>query len=126
MNELTVEDLLEQIIKHDARYSMDAYLFIREGLDYTTKILNKPRHVSGIELLEGIREYALQEFGPVSRRVLLEWGIRSCSDIGNIVFNLVDVGLLGKTKEDRIEDFDAGYDFEEAFSTPFLPEKIIQ
>ena len=99
MNELTIEDLLEEVIQIDNSYNIEAYLFIREGLDYTADKLNKPRHVSGIELLEGIREYALQEFGPLSKRVLMEWGINSCTDIGNVVFNLVYIGLSGKTKE---------------------------
>ena len=125
MNELTVEDLLEEITKCDSRYSIEAYSFIREALDYTVNKLNKPRHVSANELLEGIREFALQEFGPLSKRVLFEWGIHSCEDIGNIVFNLVDIGLLGKTKEDRLESFQEGYDFHEALETPFLPEKVI-
>lgn len=124
MNELTVEDLLDEIISHDSRYNLDAYMFVREGLDFTVELLNKPRHVSGPELLEGIRQYALQEFGPLSKRVFLEWGVQSCTDIGNIVFNLVDIGLLGKTEDDRLEDFELGYDFNEAFSSPFLPEKI--
>ena len=75
MNELTVEDLLETIVQEDARYTIDAYHFVREGLDYTVKKLQKPRHVNGGELLDGIREYALEEFGPVSKRVLSEWGI---------------------------------------------------
>ena len=69
MNELTIEDLLEEVIQIDSRYNIDAYLFIREGLDYTVEKLNRPRHVSGLELLEGVREYALQEFGPMSKRV---------------------------------------------------------
>ena len=124
MNELTVEDLLEEIVEHDPRYNIEAYSFIREGLDYTVNKLNKPRHVSATELLDGIKGYALQEFGPVSKRVLFEWGITSCEDIGNIVFNLVDIGLLGKTKEDRIENFQNRYDLQEALVEPFLPEKV--
>ena len=124
MNELTVEDLLEMIMQEDARYTINAYHFVREGLDYTVKNLQEPRHVSGGELLDGIREYALEEYGPLSKRVLSEWGIYSCSDIGHIVFNLVNVGLLGKTEDDSLSDFEPGYDFNDAFLRPFQPVKV--
>ena len=121
MKHETIEELLAPILKSDTRYTTQAYLFVREGLDHTVRQLDKPRHVSGPELLEGIRQYALKEFGPVARRVLSEWGINDCLDFGNIVFNLVNHGLLGKTDEDSIEDFMDGYDFHEAFILPFRP-----
>jgi uncharacterized repeat protein (TIGR04138 family) len=79
------------------------------------------RHITGQELLEGIRLYTLQEFGPISRTVLAEWGITRTEDFGNLVFNLVRHGLLGKTDQDKIEDFSSGYLFQEAFTNPFLP-----
>jgi len=122
MNNPSIDDLLAPILKKDHRYTADAYLFVREGLDHTVRKLDKPRHVSGPELLDGMREYALKEFGPVARRVLGEWGIHECVDFGNIVFNLVNEGLLGKTEEDSIEDFMGGYDFHEAFIQPFRPK----
>jgi uncharacterized repeat protein (TIGR04138 family) len=118
----TIENVLAPILEKDSRYSAGAYIFVREGLDHTVKRLDKPRHVSGNELLDGIREYALQEYGPVAKRVLSEWGIHECVDFGNIVFNLVNEGLLGKTEEDSIEDFMSGYDFHEAFIQPFCPK----
>ncbi len=121
----TIDDLLEPILKRDGRYTTEAYLFVREGLDHTVRKFDKPRHVSGQELLAGIREYALQEFGPVTKRVLSEWGINNCIDFGNIVFNLVNEGLLGKTDDDSIEDFMNGYDFTEAFITPFRPAQPV-
>lgn len=99
----------------------EAYLFVRDGLDHTVRKLEMPRHVSGQELLHGMREYALQEFGPVAKRVLSEWGIKECIDFGHIVFNLVGEGLLGKTDQDSIRDFVDGYDFHEAFIQPFRP-----
>ncbi|MEI6892488.1 MAG: Minf_1886 family protein, partial [Pontiella sp.] len=88
----------------------------------TVKHLDTMRHVSGQELLEGMREYALKEYGPVTKRVLSEWGINECVDFGNIVFNLIDEGLLGKTEEDTLEDFMGGYDFHAAFIIPFQPK----
>ena len=116
-------DLLEPILKRDPRYKENAYYFVRDALDHTVRQFEKPRHISGQELLEGIRKYALSEYGPVAKRVLSEWGISECTDFGNIVFNLVNEGLLGKTDEDSIEDFMNGYDFAEAFDQPFLPQK---
>ena len=121
MTQPTIDDLLAPILLSDKRYTAEAYLFIRGGLEHTVRQLDKPRHVNGQELLEGIRVYALKEYGPVTRRVLSEWGINNCIDIGNIVFNLVSEGLLGKTEEDSIEDFLGGYDFIEAFVEPFRP-----
>jgi len=123
MNNKNPENQLEALVQRDPRYTIEAYLFLREALDYTVRLLDKPRHVSGQELLEGIRKYALAEFGPLTRRVLSEWGIHACIDFGNLVFNLVDEGLLGKTEQDSIEDFTPGYDFEEAFVAPFQARK---
>ena len=121
MTQPTIDDLLAPILASDKRYTAEAYLFVRGGLEHTVRQLDKPRHVGGQELLEGVRVYALKEYGAVTKRVLSEWGINNCIDIGNIVFNLVSEGLLGKTEEDSIEDFLGGYDFTEAFVRPFLP-----
>ena len=121
MNTPNIVDLLTPITDRDDRYTAEAYLFVRGGLDHTVRKLEEPRHVSGRELLDGMREYALEEFGPIARRVLSEWGITECIDFGHIVFNLVDEGLLGKTEEDSIRDFMDGYDFHEAFILPFQP-----
>lgn len=121
MKQHYIADLLAPVLEKDGRYKAEAYLFVREGLDHTVSKLKTPRHVSGQELLEGMREYALLEYGPMAKRVLAEWGIHECLDVGNIVFNLVNAGLLGKTDEDSIEDFMEGYDFHEAFVLPFCP-----
>lgn len=120
------ERALELLTQRDPRYTREAYQFVREALDHTHRLLIRrgeklPRHVSGQELLDGIREFALSQFGPMALMVLEEWGIRSCEDFGHIVFNLVEERILAKTEEDSIEDFKGGYDFEEAFRKPFLP-----
>ena len=107
--------VVEEIVAKDPRYKVEAYGFVMGALNYTESKLNKPRHVSGQELLEGIREYGLECFGLMTRTVFDNWGVRRTEDFGNIVFNMVDAGLLAKTKEDSIEDFQAGYDFKEAF-----------
>ena len=126
MKKANFNEALTEILRDDKRYDEQAYLFLREALGFTIKMLGKPqtgatRHVSGVELLEGVRQCALKEYGPIARTVLARWGIQRCEDIGEIVFNLVDKGVLGKTEEDRKEDFAGGYDFDEAFRQPFRP-----
>jgi uncharacterized repeat protein (TIGR04138 family) len=127
MHEPSFEEGLDKILGKDCRYHRDAYLFVREALDHTQKGIIKEnrgqlRHVTGQELLGGIREFALAEFGPMATTVFEEWGIRNCQDFGEIVFNMVEVSLLAKTEKDGREDFRDGYDFEEAFRKPFLPK----
>lgn len=79
------------------------------------------RHVSGQELLAGIRDYALLQFGPMTLTLFEEWGVHRGEDFGEIVFNLVDNGLLSKTPQDSRADFKGGYDFPLTFRQPFLP-----
>jgi uncharacterized repeat protein (TIGR04138 family) len=127
MHEVSFEEALARIEAKDARYHRDAYLFVREALDHTQKTIGKDargriRHVTGQELLTGIREYALQQFGPMTKAVFKEWGVHCCPDFGEIVFNMVEVGWLAKTEKDSRADFQGGYDFEEAFRKPFLPQ----
>lgn len=126
MHDISFEEALELILDRDPRYARDAYLFIREALDFTQKNVardrrGRTRHVSGQELLGGIREYALNQFGPMTMMVLGEWGIHNCADFGELVFNMVDVKLLAKTEHDTRADFANGYDFNEAFRAPYLP-----
>jgi uncharacterized repeat protein (TIGR04138 family) len=126
MQELSFEETIDAIRAKDARFHLDAYIFVREALDHTQRTVRKDKskrtpHVTGQQLLEGIRDYALSQFGPMTQMVLEEWGVRSCQDFGDIVFNMVDVGLLAKTEEDSRADFQGGYDFSQAFRDPFLP-----
>lgn len=126
MQELTFESTLALILAKDPRYQRDAYLFVKDALDYTQKLVVKEnkgelRHVTGQELLGGIRDYALTQFGPMTQMVFEEWGIKRCEDFGEIVFNMVEIGLLGKTEKDSREDFANGYNFDDAFRKPFLP-----
>jgi uncharacterized repeat protein (TIGR04138 family) len=126
MQEVTFEEALEQILAKDPRYQRDSYLFLREALDYSQKLVGKEnggkvRHITGQELLEGIRQFALEQFGPMTLTVFEEWGVHKCSDFGEIVFNMLEIGLLAKTEKDSRADFEGGYDFAEAFRKPFLP-----
>jgi uncharacterized repeat protein (TIGR04138 family) len=121
--------VLEIILKKDSRYHRDAYHLVREALELTKNQVHKnllpdqkEKHVSGQQLLEGIRQFALQQFGPMATTVFEEWGVRSCRDFGEIVFNMVEIGLLAKTEKDSRDDFENGYDFTEAFLKPFRPQ----
>jgi hypothetical protein len=124
MQEVSFEEGLERIRAKDSRYDRDAYEFVRDALDHTRKMLQKEgrgQHVSGQELLNGIRDLALTKFGPMAITVFEEWGIRTCPDFGAIVFNMIEAELLAKEKKDSRADFEGGYDFDEAFRKPFLP-----
>ncbi|MSU22042.1 MAG: hypothetical protein EXS30_11685 [Pedosphaera sp.] len=128
MQVINFDEVLEKVMSSDPRYHREAYLFVREGLDHAQKLSSKAhkneiRHVTGQELLAGIRDYALTQYGPMTTTVLNEWGVRECEDFGEIVFNMVEHGLLSKTETDTRADFKGGYDFGEAFHKPFLPGK---
>ncbi len=128
MQKIGFAEALDSIIANDPRYQRDAYVFLRDALDFTTKQQKKikgvsVRHVSGPQLLDGVRRYALKEFGPMVMTVFDNLGIHSCEDVGNIVFNLISAGVFGKTEDDSIEDFKNVYRFEEAFVKPFAPDK---
>ena len=128
MQKIGFAEALESVVANDPRYQRDGYIFLRDALDFTTKQQKKikgvsVRHVTGPELLNGVRQYALKEFGPMVMTVFDSWGIRSSEDIGHMVFNLIGAGVFGKTEEDSIKDFKNVYDFEEAFVRPFAPAK---
>ena len=131
MQEINFDEAVDIIIAKDARFARDAYTFVREALDFTQKFASKEtrgaiRHVSGQELLDGIRKFALGQFGPMAATVFEEWGVKSCRDFGEIVFNMVEIGLLAKTDKDTRDDFQNGYDFTDAFRKPFWPASRLQ
>jgi uncharacterized repeat protein (TIGR04138 family) len=129
MQDLEFSEIVGLICKEDARFERHAYTFLRQALDHTVKELKrknpertgKSLHVSGSELLQGIRLYALDQFGPLTKTVLNKWGIQRCTDFGDIVFNLIEYNVFSKTESDRREDFADIYDFDEAFVKPFAP-----
>ena len=128
MQKIGFAEALDAVVDTDARYHRDGYMFLRDALDFTTKQQKKVkgvsvRHVTGPELLDGVRQYALKEFGPMVMTVFDSWGIHSSEDVGHMVFNLIGAGIFGKTEQDSIEDFKNVYDFEEAFVRPFALEK---
>jgi uncharacterized repeat protein (TIGR04138 family) len=127
MQEINFDEAVDSILAKDKRFARDAYAFVREALDFTQKSVGKEvrsgiRHVSGQELLGGIRKFALEQFGPMVVTVFEEWGVKSCRDFGEIVFNMVEIGLLAKTDKDTRDDFQDGYDFTDAFRKPYWPQ----
>jgi uncharacterized repeat protein (TIGR04138 family) len=131
MQDLEFAEVVALIRKEDPRFDRKAYDFVRHGLDHTVKELKKKdtarvaktAHVTGAELLDGLRIYALDQYGPLAKTVLNAWGVKRCSEFGDIVFNLIEYNVFSKTDSDRREDFTDLYSFDEAFVKPFLPAK---
>jgi uncharacterized repeat protein (TIGR04138 family) len=115
-----------EVVRRDPRYAPEAYYFLYEALEHTQRLLGrKPRpqagekveasyHVTGQQLLEGVRDLALRQFGLMARTVFRMWGINTTDDVGEIVFNLVESGLMFTTAEDRRSDFHNVYDLDQA------------
>lgn len=116
-----LEDRLKCVAAADGRYHINAYRFVYEALDYTVKQLEKKRHISGRELLEGIKNLALEQFGALAIMVFDVWGVRKTADFGNIVFNLVEAELMSRSDEDTREDFDDVYEFRDVFRIDSKP-----
>ena len=130
MQALRFDAAVENILQRDDRYDSGAYFFLQDALDFTLKRAKEEnngenRHVSGGELLLGFRDFARQEFGPMSLTLLNEWGVRQCSDVGEMVFHLIEEGMFGKQDSDSREDFNEVYSFDEAFRAPYLPQKAL-
>jgi uncharacterized repeat protein (TIGR04138 family) len=126
MQKIGFAEAVDRIIAEDPRYHRDVYAFVRDALDFTVKQQKKNkegliRHVTPSQLLDGIRLFALKEFGPMVSTVFGYWNVRSCEDLGHIVFNMIRKEILGKNDSDTLEQFRDGYDFHEAFVLPFLP-----
>lgn len=119
-------EVVQQIIDRDSRYEKEAYIFLKEALEFTIKQKKRGKtetgsHVNASELLDGFRQLALKEFGPMAMTVLEYWGVRASDDVGEMVFNLIGAGVFGKTESDAVEDFHRALDFHAAFVTPFEP-----
>jgi uncharacterized repeat protein (TIGR04138 family) len=132
---------ITQLLKEDRRYAFEAYVFVFEALGYAQNVLDMgtespsepasgrqqqseeeqgtERHVSGQELCEAIRRFALEQYGYMAQTVLNSWGVHTTGDFGEIVFNLIRIGQMRKTAHDCREDFDDVYDFDTAFKHQF-------
>jgi uncharacterized repeat protein (TIGR04138 family) len=106
---------IEEICAKDNRYKPDGYEFVLQALHFTQNKLKRQGHLSGKELLEGIRDFAIEQYGPMAKTVLNHWGITETDDFGNIVFHLVEKKVLSKTETDSLDDFKDVYDFGVAF-----------
>jgi len=109
-------------------YPQEAFQFVRDGLQHTVQKIHgqaadvpnaspgQDRHVSGQQLCLGLRDYALNRYGMLARTVLGRWGIHKTDDFGRIVFAMINANLMRKSDEDSFEDFQAVYEFDEAFA----------
>ena len=125
------EHAIENIRRRDPRFDPQAYLFLKDALDFTLKRVaesngGRARHVSGAELVEGFRDLALQEFGPMSSTLMHEWGLAETRHVGEMVFHLIDEQMFGKQDSDRIEDFEDLFDFRQAFEGPYTPRRRLE
>ncbi|MEK7448925.1 MAG: Minf_1886 family protein [Planctomycetota bacterium] len=113
-------DPLESVLKKDNRYAREAYAFVFESLEFTLNKIGERRHVTGPELLDGLRQLAINKFGMLAKMVFNHWGVYKTDDFGEIVFNLVETGLMGKTKDDSRKDFQDVFIFDEVFDIKFV------
>lgn len=130
MEKPNFDEAIRSLIAEDNRYKPDGYQFLRDALDHTVSSLRKDeliehRHVSGPELLDGVVEYGLKEFGPMAVAVLESWGIRTGEDIGVMVFKLIEVGAFGRSDEDSPSDFEDVLNLKDELLTPFRPTRPV-
>ena len=117
MEEIDFEaDTFEDIVAKDDRYDGRAYALLMDVVHY---LMKDGAHANAEEIMDEFRETALDQFGPLAYRVLTEWGLKSCEDIGEMMFNLAESRRIGKDENDTHESFIGGYDFEEAFLGPY-------
>lgn len=117
------------ILRRENKYDGQAYYFLKDSLDFTLKRFSEGkksqnRHVGGEELLEGFRDYALEQFGPMAATLMEEWGIGECVDVGKMVFQMIEEQVFGKQESDSLEDFEGSFDLLEALRAPFLPKGL--
>ncbi len=132
-NQHPIFELLDQ----DKRYKLEAYQFVRDALSFAQEVLGLGKslpqddtppleseslaepHLTGQQLCEAVRQYSIEQFGYMAQMVLNNWGIRATGDVGEIVYNLIGIGLMKKSDTDRREDFENVFDFEQAFCNDF-------
>jgi uncharacterized repeat protein (TIGR04138 family) len=108
--------IVSTIYNQDHRYNPEAYEFVMEALSFTQRKFKKSRHITGQELLAGIKALLLKKFGPMTMTVLKHWGVKTTDDFGNIVYNLVENRILAKDTQDHYDSFKNAYDFDEVFN----------
>lgn len=113
------EEVLDQLTERNPRFHARSYEFVMLALHSVIQSLDEPRHITGRELTEGVRELALGQYGVLAKTVLEHWGIHETQDVGDVVFAMVEQGILVKEDGDTPKDFADVYDFEEAFETNY-------
>jgi uncharacterized repeat protein (TIGR04138 family) len=112
-------EVLQNLQERHPRFHSKAFLFLLSALNSVLEEVGEPRHISGEELAHGVRKLAIARYGPMARTVLEHWGIHSTDDLGDMVFAMVDCGVLIKRDEDRREDFEGIFDFGEVFERDY-------
>lgn len=118
MDSVTEQKIVE-LTRSDPRFAREAYYFVTDAVSFTVSRLSSHRHVTARELLEGMRDFALKEYGVIASEVLHSWGIYSASDIGDLVYLLIGVELLSASPGDKRSDFDIDFD-----PAPLLEEQV--
>ncbi|MFK7736794.1 MAG: Minf_1886 family protein [Pirellulaceae bacterium] len=115
-----------ELLQQDQRFHIEAYQFVREALAYAQEVMKLPgegeegeHHITGQQLCEAIRQYALEQFGYMSKTVLNSWGVHATGDFGEIVYNLIKIKHMKKSDSDKREDFNDVFDFSNAFEPVF-------
>jgi uncharacterized repeat protein (TIGR04138 family) len=120
MNGIILDDtVLDRLRERNPQFHEAAYVFVLGALHYVISRLQEPRHISGAELAEGVRDLAIERFGPMARTVLEHWGVCATTDVGEIVFALVECGILIREDDDTLEDFVGVFDFDDAFDVEY-------
>lgn len=116
--------LLDKVLENDSRFPLDAYLLVNDGLQHAYKLTGRKSHITACELLDAIRQLMIARYGLLARAVLNSWGINSTDDIGQVVLNLVNAGLMPQEETEGVEKFHAVYDFEKVFIDNYeIPEQ---
>ncbi|MCF6313305.1 MAG: hypothetical protein L3J39_12720 [Verrucomicrobiales bacterium] len=131
MQKIGFEEAVVRIRREDDRYDSDAYVFLRDALDHSVRAKQEKMgeeypHVAGRELLFGFRDLALDEFGPMAETVLEVWGVTCSEDVGEMVFQLIEMGAFGQSDDDSRADFKQVFTFDEAFREPFRPKTKVK
>ena len=113
-------EAVRRIRSKDARFAPELYSFVMETLDYTMQRMGERRHISAVELLEGLCRYARVKFGLMASTVLDRWGVDAPSDIGAVVYQLVEAGILSRRESDQLRDFDVSYNFKETLERGYF------
>ena len=119
---------VHEVCRKDPRFSPQAYVFLCEALEHTAKMLDRAegesRHVTGQEYMQGWRDLAILQFGPMAWFVMCEWGVTRSEDVGAMVYNFIEIGYFKKNDTDSIEDFADGVDLQATLKKPFIPARL--